>query len=90
VTSLLISSNILLSRLSQFTDETVGDNQCGFRHNRLTTDQIFCISQILEEKMEVQYDSTSAIHRLQESISFSEEGSIVQYSHRVWGTHETQ
>jgi hypothetical protein len=30
-----------------------------------------------------------ANHRLQESLCFSEEGSIVQYSHRVWGTHET-
>jgi hypothetical protein len=36
------------------------------------------------KKMGVQWDSTSAIHRLQESLRFSEEGSIVQYSHRVW------
>jgi hypothetical protein len=33
-------------------------------------------------------DSTSAIRRLQESLGFSEEGSIVQYSHAVYGTHE--
>jgi hypothetical protein len=26
--------------------ETVGDHQCGFRRNRSTTDQIFCIRQI--------------------------------------------
>jgi hypothetical protein len=39
--------------------------------------------------MGVQRDSTSAIHRLQESLRFSEEGSIVQYSRRVWGIHET-
>jgi hypothetical protein len=36
-------SNILLSRLS--LDEIIGDHQCGFRHNRSTTDQIFCIRQ---------------------------------------------
>jgi hypothetical protein len=41
------------------------------------------------EKMAVQWDSSSAVHRLQESLWFSEEGSIVQYFLRVWGTHET-
>jgi hypothetical protein len=39
--------------------------------------------------MVVQWDSTSTIHRLQESLWFSDEGSIVQYSHKNWGTHET-
>jgi hypothetical protein len=34
------------------------------------------------EKMGVQWDSISATHRFQE-------GSIVQHSHRIWGTHET-
>jgi hypothetical protein len=35
------------------------------------------------EKMEIQWDSTSAIHRLQESLSSNEDGSIVQHSHRA-------
>jgi hypothetical protein len=65
------------------------DQHCVFRCNRSTTDQIFCIRQILEEKMGVQCDSMSAILRLQESVRFSEEESIVQYSHRVWGALET-
>ena len=30
----------------------IGDHQCGFQHNRSTTDQIFCIHQILEKKWE--------------------------------------
>jgi hypothetical protein len=30
----------------------IGDHQCGFRRNRSTTDQIFCIRQILEKKWE--------------------------------------
>jgi hypothetical protein len=39
--------------------------------------------------MGVQWDSTSAIHRLRESLWFGEEGSTVEYPHRVWGTDET-
>jgi sorting nexin-29 len=47
-----ILSNILLSRLGPYIEEIIGDHQCGFRHNRSTSDQIFCIRQILEEKWE--------------------------------------
>jgi hypothetical protein len=49
-TSYRILSNVLLSRLSPYVDEIIGDHQCGFRRNRSTTDQIFCIRQILEKK----------------------------------------
>jgi hypothetical protein len=45
-------SNILLSRLIPYADEIAGDHQCGFPHNRSTTDQIFYIHQILEKKLE--------------------------------------
>jgi hypothetical protein len=48
-TSYKILSNILLSQLSPYIGEIMGDHQCGFRHNRSTTDQIFCIHQILEK-----------------------------------------
>jgi hypothetical protein len=41
----------IFSVLSPYVDEIIGDHQCGFRRNRSTTDQIFCIRQILE-KME--------------------------------------
>jgi hypothetical protein len=47
-----ILSNILLSRLSPYVDEIIGDNRCGFRRKRSTTDQIFWIRQILEKKWE--------------------------------------
>jgi hypothetical protein len=40
----------LLSRLNPYIDKIIGNQQCGFRHNRSTTDQIFCIRQILEKK----------------------------------------
>jgi sorting nexin-29 len=59
-TSYKILSNILLSRLSPYIDEIIGDHQCGFRRNRTTTDQIFCIRQILEKKWE--YNET--VHHL--------------------------
>jgi hypothetical protein len=47
-----ILSNILLSMLSPYTDEIIGDHHCGFQRNRSTTDQIFCIRQVLEKKWE--------------------------------------
>jgi hypothetical protein len=64
-TSYKILSNILLSGLTPYVDEIIGDHQCRFRRNRSTTDQIFCIRQILEKKMGVQWDCTSAIYRFQ-------------------------
>jgi retron-type reverse transcriptase len=45
-------SNSLLARLTPYADEIMGDDQCGFRRNRSTTDQIFYIRQILEKKWE--------------------------------------
>jgi hypothetical protein len=49
-TSYKILSNILLSRLSPYIDEITEDHQYGFRRNRSTTDQIFCIRQIKKKK----------------------------------------
>jgi hypothetical protein len=40
-------SNILLSRVTPYADEIIGDHQCGFRCNRSTFDQIFYTSQML-------------------------------------------
>jgi hypothetical protein len=59
-TSYKILSNILLARLTPYADEIMGDHQCGFGHNRSTTDQIFYIRQILEKKWE--YNGT--VHQL--------------------------
>ena len=57
-------SNILLSRLTPYAEEVIGDHQCGFRRNRSTTDHIFCIRQILGKKWEY----NEALHKL--SIDF--------------------
>jgi hypothetical protein len=61
---LIIRSSLLLyqftRRAMKLTVATIvgqqitGDHQCGFRRNSTTTDQIFCIRQILKKKMEVQ------------------------------------
>jgi hypothetical protein len=51
-TSCNIFFNILLSRLSPYVEEIIGDHQCGSQHNRSTNDQIFYICQILEKEWE--------------------------------------
>jgi len=49
-----ILSNILLSRLTPYAKEIIGDHQCDFRRNRSTIDHIFFIRQILEKKRGIQ------------------------------------
>ena len=58
-TAYRILSNILLSRLTPYAEQSIGDHQCGFRRNRLTN-HIFCICQILEEE----YNCNEAVHQL--------------------------
>jgi hypothetical protein len=59
-TTYKILSNILLSRLTPYAEEIIGDHQHGFRRNRSTTDHIFSIRQIHEEKWEY----NEAVHQL--------------------------
>jgi hypothetical protein len=49
-----------LAGLTPYANKVIGDHQCGFRRNRSTTDQIFFIRQILEEKWEY----NGAVHQL--------------------------
>ena len=49
-TTYKIFSNFLISRLTPYAEEIIGDHQCGFRHNKSTTDHLFCIRQMLEKK----------------------------------------
>jgi hypothetical protein len=53
-------SNIIVSRLTSHVDEIIGELQCGFRRNRLTTDQIYCIRQTLQKRLEC----NGTIHQL--------------------------
>jgi hypothetical protein len=47
-----ILSSIVLSRLTLYAEEIIGDRQCGFKCNRSPNDHIFCIRQIHEKKWE--------------------------------------
>jgi sorting nexin-29 len=51
-TTYRLLSNILLSKLSPYVEEIIGDHQCGFQRNRSTTDRIFCIHLVPEKKWE--------------------------------------
>ena len=59
-TTYKILSNVLLSRLTPYAEEIIGDHQCGFRRNRSTTVLLLCIRQILENKWEF----SEAVHQL--------------------------
>jgi hypothetical protein len=51
-TTYKILSNIILSRLTPYAEEIIGDHQCGFRRKRSTTDHIFSIRLLLNRKWE--------------------------------------
>ena len=55
-----ILSNFLLSRLTAYAEEIIGDHQCWFWCNRSNTDHIYCICQILEKIWEY----NEAVHQL--------------------------
>jgi hypothetical protein len=59
-TSYNMLSNILLSRLTSYADDIIGNRQRGFRCNISATDQIFYIRHILNKKW--QYNGT--VHKL--------------------------
>jgi len=46
-TTYRILPNILLSKLTPYAEEIIGDHQCGFRSNKQGTVQIICLRQIL-------------------------------------------
>jgi hypothetical protein len=83
-----ILSSILLSRLSPYVDEIIWDHQCWFRCNRSTTDKIVCIHQILEKKWEYS-ETVQQLFVDFEKVYDSVRRELVQYSHRIWCTHET-
>ena len=69
----IILPSILLSRLTPYAEETIGDHQCGFRHYRSTADHILCIRQILGGEGWGRNTMKQCIgfYRLQESLLFN-------------------
>jgi hypothetical protein len=59
-TTYKILSNILFSRLTPYAEGRIGDHQSWFRLDRSTTDHIFCIRHIHENKLE----QSEAVHQL--------------------------
>ena len=55
-TSYKILSNILLSRMTPYANEIIGEYQCGFTRNRSTVDHIFSIRQMLQKMWEYNRD----------------------------------
>ena len=55
-----ILSQTLLSRLTPYAEEIIGDHRRGFRRNRSTADHKLCIRQALEKKREY----NEAVHQL--------------------------
>jgi len=55
-----ILSSILLSRLTPNEEEIIEDHECEFQCNRSTNDNMFCIRQTLEKKLEY----NEAVHQL--------------------------
>ena len=51
-----VFSNILLKRVSVYTEEIIGEYQCGFRKSRGTVDQIFIVRQAMEKCFEHKTD----------------------------------
>ena len=55
-----ILSSIVISKFTPNAEEIIGDHQFVLQCNRSTTDHMFCIHQILEEKLE----RNEAMHQL--------------------------
>lgn len=51
-----VFSNILLSKLTMYTEQIIGEYQCGFRKTRSTVDQVFIVRQSMEKCYEHNID----------------------------------
>lgn len=51
-------SNILLPKLTPYTDKITDDYSCAVWHNQWTAGKLLCINQILEKKCDYNADCT--------------------------------
>jgi hypothetical protein len=81
--------SILLSRLIPYAEEIVWNHKGGFRRNSSTTDHIFSIHQIMEEKWEY----NEAVHQpfidFKKAYNSVRKEAIEYFSHSVRYPHET-
>jgi hypothetical protein len=59
-------ANILRYKLNKYTEEILGEEQCGFRTIRGCVDAIFTINQILKKR--TKSTNLPSVHRLRESL----------------------
>jgi hypothetical protein len=91
-----ISWNTIFSKLNSYIDEIIGDHQCGLRRIRSTTDQIFCIRQIMKKK-KLEYNGK--VHHLFVDFKKAHDSvrrevlynNLIEYNYLIefWGTYET-
>ena len=74
-----VFSNILLERLSKYTEQIIGEYQSGFRKGRGTVDQIFVVRQAIEKC----YEHTTDLHILfvdfRQAFDSIERKRLIQY-----------
>ena len=51
-----VFTRVMLNRINDTVDETLRENQCGFRKGRGCSDQIFILRQLIEKKLEFNED----------------------------------
>lgn len=51
-TAYKVLSYVLLARLEPYTEQILGEYQCGFCRNQSTVDQVFLLKQVMEKKRE--------------------------------------
>lgn len=76
------------SRLTPCMNKIIGNYQCIFQHNRLSTGQIFCIRQISKNKLEYNDTSVTRIYGHQGYTWFILKRSIVKCSHLISNKHK--
>jgi len=80
----------IIWRLTLYIGQIIGDHQCEFWCNRSTTDQIFCICQILEKKWKCNGTEHELYVNFKKAYDSVRRESTVQYSLWIWYAYEAR